>query len=160
MAIGRFKISLQALTKAGGVGQLSYGIRVSIALCGAMALSWGLDYISLVIPLFLGIIASALAETEDNWLGRIRALSITLLLFIIVSFGVRLLMPHPWAFGISLSVVAFCLSMGGALGRRYGVISQATLILSVYTMIGLNQATHEVPICPCAITSSLGDALY
>ncbi|SBS38425.1 Inner membrane protein YccS [Marinomonas spartinae] len=160
MAIGRFKISLQTLTKAGGVGQLSYGIRVSIALCGAMALSWGLDYVSLVIPLFLGVIASALAETEDDWLGRIRALSITLFLFIVVSFGVRLLMPHPWAFGISLSLIAFCLSMGGALGRRYGVISQATLILAVYTMIGLNQATHEVPIWYEPLLLGLGALWY
>ncbi|MEG3768547.1 YccS family putative transporter, partial [Alteromonas sp. 14N.309.X.WAT.G.H12] len=30
--------------------------------------------------------------------------------------------------------------------RRYGLISQATLILAVYTMIGLNQATYEVPV--------------
>lgn len=144
--MNRFQFSLQAVRKAGGIGQLSYGIRVFIALCGAMAVSWSLDHIAMVIPLFLGVIASALAETEDDWLGRILALAITLILFIVTAFGVRLLMPYPWAFGISIALMAFLLSMGGALGRRYGLISQATLILAVYTMIGLNQAAHAVPV--------------
>jgi YccS/YhfK family integral membrane protein len=140
-----FKFFQHAVRRV-GVSQLSYGIRVFIALCGAIIISLATDRIDMVIPLFLGVIASALAETEDGWQGRVRALSITLVLFIITAFGVRLLMPHPWAFGISIAVVAFSLSMGGALGRRYGMISQATLILAVYTMIGLNQATHEVSV--------------
>ncbi|MBU2979314.1 YccS family putative transporter [Alteromonas sp. C1M14] len=129
-----------------GVSQLSYGIRVFIALCGAITMSLVTDRIDMVIPLFLGVIASALAETEDGWQGRLRALSITLVLFLVTAFGVQLLMSHPWAMGISIAVVAFSMSMGGALGRRYGQISQATLILAVYTMIGLNQATQAVPV--------------
>ncbi|WP_165942838.1 YccS family putative transporter [Marinomonas flavescens] len=160
MSIQSFKFSLQTLRKEGGISQLSYGIRVFIALCGAMALSWGINQIDMVIPLFLGIIASALAETEDGWQGRVRALLITLVLFIITAFGVRLLMPYPWVFGISIALVAFCLSMCGALGRRYGVMAQATLILAVYTMIGLNQATHEMPIWYEPVLLSFGALWY
>ena len=160
MAIKFFKLSPQTLRKVGGLSQLSYGIRVFIALCGAMALSWAIDQIDLVIPLFLGIIASALAETEDGWQGRVRTLLITLVLFMVTAFWVRLLMPYPWFFGTSIAVVAFSLSMGGALGRRYGVISQATLILSVYTMIGLNQATHEMPVWYEPVLLTLGALWY
>ncbi|MBR7888282.1 TIGR01666 family membrane protein [Marinomonas sp. A79] len=141
-----FIFSPQTLQKIGGVSQLSYGIRVFIALCGAMALSWSIDKIDWVIPLFLGVIASALAETEDGWQARVRTLLITLVLFLLTAFGVQALMPYPWAFGSCLAVVAFSLTMTGALGRHYSVIAQATLILAVYTMIGLNQATHEMPI--------------
>ncbi|MEG3766663.1 hypothetical protein V5298_09140, partial [Alteromonas sp. 14N.309.X.WAT.G.H12] len=89
-----------------GVSQLSYGIRVFIALCGAIAVSLVTDRIDMVIPLFLGVIASALAETEDGWQGRLRALCITLVLFLITAFGVQLLMPYPWAMGVSIAVVA------------------------------------------------------
>jgi YccS/YhfK family integral membrane protein len=150
-----FKLSLQTLRKVGGISQLSYGIRVFIALCGAMALSWSIDEIDWIIPLFLGVIASALAETEDGWQGRVRALLITLVLFMVTAFGVQFLMPYPWVFGSCIALIAFSLSMGGALGRRYGVIAQATLILAVYTMIGLNQTTQEVPIWyePVLLTS-------
>ena len=50
-----------------------------IAMAGSMGLSWFLGQPSLIIPLFLGIIASALSETDDNWEGRVRALLVTLI---------------------------------------------------------------------------------
>ncbi len=160
MVTSRFQFSSQMLRKVWVGGQLLYGTRVFIALCGAMAMSWSVDHVAMVIPLFLGVIASALAETEDNWLGRVRALSITLIFFIFISFGVRLLMPYPWVFGISIVLTAFSLSMGGALGRRYGLISQATLVLAVYTMIGLNRAMHEVPVWYEPVLLALGALWY
>ncbi|MCB5160854.1 YccS family putative transporter [Marinomonas algarum] len=155
-----FKLSPHTLRKVGGLNQLSYAIRVFIALCGAMVLSWSIDKIDWVIPLFLGVIASALAETEDSWQGRVRSLLITLVFFVITAFGVQALMPYPWAFGTSIAIMAFSLTMGGALGRRYAVIAQATLILAVYTMIGLNQATHDVPIWYEPVLLTLGALWY
>lgn len=53
-------------------------LRVFIALTGSMALCWQQERMDLLIPLFLGIIASALAETDDSWRGRLRALLVTL----------------------------------------------------------------------------------
>ena len=58
--------------------KFTYGVRVFIALAGAMALCWYLDRIAFVIPLFLGCIASALAESDDHWRGRTQALLVTL----------------------------------------------------------------------------------
>src|SRR5690606_37283185 len=49
--------------------KFTYGVRVFIALAGAMALCWFLDRVAFVIPLFLGCIASALAESVDHWRG-------------------------------------------------------------------------------------------
>jgi YccS/YhfK family integral membrane protein len=93
----------------------------------------------LLIPLFLGIIASALAETDDSWQGRLNALAVTLVCFSVAAFSVELLFPYPYIFVIALAVASFCLTMLGALGERYGAIASATLILSVYTMIGVDQ---------------------
>jgi YccS/YhfK family integral membrane protein len=119
--------------------KFSYSVRVFIALTGSMALCWYQDEMTLLIPLFLGIIASALAETDDSWQGRLNALAVTLVCFSIAALSVELLFPYPWIFAIALALASFCLTMLGALGERYGAIASATLILSVYTMIGVDQ---------------------
>ncbi|KHL72367.1 YccS/YhfK family integral membrane protein, partial [Pseudomonas putida] len=134
----------QSLRRLWGQDKFSYAIRVTIALTGSMAWCWYQNEMSLLIPLFLGIIASALAETDDSWQGRLSALFVTLLCFAIAALSVELLFPYPWIFAISMALAAFSLTMLGALGERYGAIASATLILSVYTMIGVDQRGGEV----------------
>jgi YccS/YhfK family integral membrane protein len=124
--------------------KFAYGIRVFIALAGAMALCWQQDRIELIIPLFLGSIASALAETDDNWRGRLLALLVTLLCFALAAFSVQLLFPHPWLFVCGLALSAFGMTLLGAIGERYAAIAQATLILAIYTMIGMEHARGEI----------------
>jgi len=128
----------QSMRRLWALDKFSYSIRVFIALTGSMALCWYQDEMTLLIPLFLGIIASALAETDDSWQGRLNALAVTLVCFSIAALSVELLFPYPWIFAISLALATFCLTMLGALGERYGAIASATLILSVYTMIGVD----------------------
>ncbi|USW00769.1 YccS family putative transporter [Pseudomonas pergaminensis] len=129
----------QSMRRLWALDKFSYSIRVFIALTGSMALCLYQDEMTLLIPLFLGIIASALAETDDSWQGRLNALAVTLVCFSIAALSVELLFPYPWIFAISLALATFCLTMLGALGERYGAIASATLILSVYTMIGVDQ---------------------
>ena len=119
--------------------KFSYSVRVFIALTGSMALCWYQNEMSQLIPLFLGIIASALSETDDSWQGRLNALAVTLVCFSIAALSVELLFPYPILFICAFALAAFCLTMLGALGERYGAIAYATLILSVYTMIGVDQ---------------------
>ncbi|MBD8149267.1 TIGR01666 family membrane protein [Pseudomonas fluorescens] len=129
----------QSLRRLWALDKFSYSIRVFIALTGSMALCWYQDEMTLLIPLFLGIIASALAETDDSWQGRLNALAVTLVCFSVAALSVELLFPYPWIFAASLALATFGLTMLGALGERYGAIASATLILSVYTMIGVDQ---------------------
>ena len=68
-------------------GIWGYGLRIAIALGSVMALCWWQDRLPQVIALFLGIIVSAIAETDDSWRGRTRALAVTLLCFALVAFG-------------------------------------------------------------------------
>jgi len=127
------------LRRLWALDKFSYSVRVFIALTGSMALCWYQDEMGLLIPLFLGIIASALAETDDSWQGRLNALAVTLVCFSIAALSVELLFPYPIVFAIALALASFGLTMLGALGERYGAIASATLILSVYTMIGVDQ---------------------
>lgn len=119
--------------------RVAYSIRVFIALTGVMAVCWWRDELSLLVPLFLGIIASALAETDDNWQGRLKALIVTLVCFSITSASVTVLFPYPWLFAVGLAASAFFLTLLGAIGSRYSTIGMATLILSIYTMISVSQ---------------------
>ena len=129
----------QSLRRLWALDKFSYSVRVFIALTGSMALCWYQDEMGLLIPLFLGIIASALAETDDSWQGRLNALAVTLVCFTVAALSVELLFPYPIVFVIALALASFGLTMLGALGERYGAIASATLILSVYTMIGVDQ---------------------
>ncbi|MFZ6045946.1 YccS family putative transporter [Pseudomonas sp. CR3202] len=129
----------QTLRRLWALDKFSYSLRVFVALTGSMALCWQQDRMELLIPLFLGIIASALAETDDSWQGRLTALLVTLGCFSVASLSVELLFPYPWIFVSALALASFGLTMLGALGERYAAIASATLILSIYTMIGVDQ---------------------
>ena len=129
----------QSLRRLWALDKFSYSVRVFIALTGSMALCWYQDEMALLIPLFLGIIACALAETDDSWQGRLNALAVTLVCFSVAALSVELLFPYPYIFVIAFALASFGLTMLGALGERYGAIASATLILSVYTMIGVDQ---------------------
>lgn len=83
----------QSLRRLWALDKFSYSVRVFIALTGSMALCWYQDEMGLLIPLFLGIIASALAETDDSWQGRLNALAVTLVCFSIAALSVELLFP-------------------------------------------------------------------
>jgi len=117
----------------------SYGLRVLIALGVAMGACWYSGQLAALPGIFLGIIASAIAETDDNWLGRAKSVLLSLLCFAGASAAVVWLFPHPWAFVTALAVSTFALTLLGALGERYASIAQATVALSIYTMIGLDQ---------------------
>ncbi len=134
----------QYLRRLWALEKFGYSLRVLIAMAGSMGLAWYLGQPSLIIPLFLGIIASALAETDDSWVGRLSALLVTLLCFSIAAVAVELLFPYPWLFVAGLALSTFALVMLGALGERYGAIAQATLILAIYSMIAADQRNGEL----------------
>lgn len=135
---------LQSLRRLWFQDKFSYSLRVFVALAGATVLGWWRGEPALMIPLFLGIIASALAETDDSWHGRLSALLVTLACFAVAAFSVELLFNYPWLFAAGLAFSAFALVMLGALGERYATIASATLILSIYSMIGVDQRDGAV----------------
>ncbi|MFV3304748.1 YccS family putative transporter [Pseudomonas sp. NY15181] len=130
---------LQSLRRLWALDKFAYSLRVFVALSGVMLACWLQGRPELVIPLFLGVIASALAETDDHWLGRLQALLVTLACFSIASLAVELLFPYPLVFVAGLALSTFAMTLLGALGERYAAIASATLILSIYTMIGVDQ---------------------
>ena len=151
---------LRSLRRLWALDKFGYSLRVFVALAGAMGLSGWLDRPALIIPLFLGIIASALAETDDSWRGRLGGLSVTLVCFGIAAFAVQALFPYPWLFALGLAGSTFVLVMLGTLGERYGTIASATLILSIYSMIAADQHAATGPFWRDPLLLLAGAAWY
>ncbi|WP_246750395.1 YccS/YhfK family membrane protein, partial [Xanthomonas citri] len=123
----------------------SYGLRVFIALAVAMGVCWHWQQLTAVPALFLGAIASAIAETDDNWLGRIKSVLLSLLCFAAAAAAVVVLFPYPLPFVLGMALATFSLTLLGALGERYASIAQATVALSIYAMIGMDQHGRRDP---------------
>lgn len=128
------------------VASRAQALRVLLTLGSLMAICGLSGRPEAVTPLFLGAIASALAETDDSGRGRFRAQVVTLLCFAAAAFAVVALIRIPALFIAGLAFAAFWLTMLGAVEARYKAIGYATLILAMYTTLGIeNQpATQEI----------------
>lgn len=118
-------------------------LRVLLTLGSLMAFCAFTGHPEAEIPLFLGAIASALAETDDSWRGRLRAQLVTLVCFAAVSLSVEALFGMPLLFIAGLALAAFWLTMLGAVEARYKAIAHATLILAMYTTLGIDHQAAQ-----------------
>ncbi|HIF9207311.1 TPA: YccS family putative transporter [Photobacterium damselae] len=122
--------------------RVNYCIRVLIAMIGVVFPCWYLNATSEVTPLILGIIAAALAETDDNLTGRLKALATTLICFLVASVSIEVLFDYPIFFALGLFSSTFGFIMLGAMGPRYASIAFASLLLAVYTMLGADSSVN------------------
>jgi YccS/YhfK family integral membrane protein len=121
-------------------------LRVLLGLGGVVLYCLAERRFADAIPALLGVIACALAETEDHWRNRLGTLLVTLACFAVAAFAVERLLPYPPLFALGLPLATFALVMLGAASQRYATIAGATLLLSVYTMIGADAAVRADPL--------------
>lgn len=117
---------------------LLYSLRILVSLTGTTFIPWLYNNTLLVIPLTLGVVAAALTEIDDKFLGRLGNLLLIICCFLIASFSVELLFPHPLLFLIGLLISTLSFILLGALGQRYAVIAFGSLLIAAYTMLGHN----------------------
>ncbi|GAA0242788.1 YccS family putative transporter [Rhodanobacter caeni] len=123
-----------------GYDRFAECVRVLLALGGIVVYGLVSGELAAIIPILLGAIACALAETEDQWRNRLITLLVTLACFTVAAVAVEWLLPYPVAFAIGLWLSTVLLVMLGALSGRYSTIAGATLILAVYTMLASDLA--------------------
>ena len=116
--------------------RINYSIKVFVALAGVTVLAWYRGAGEIITPMVLGIIAAALAQTDDSFWGRLKGLAMTLACFLVASLSIELLFNYPWLFALGLFCSTFGFTMLGAMGAPFGSISFASLLLAVYTMLG------------------------
>jgi YccS/YhfK family integral membrane protein len=118
-------------------------MRVLLAFVGVLGFTQYWQHGEWTVSLLLGTIACALAETDDSWKGRLWALVVTLPCFTLATIAVQYLFDMPWLFALGLPLATFALVMLGAVNGRFATIANATLILSVYTMIAADQSALQ-----------------
>lgn len=123
-----------------GYDRFAECLRVLLALGGIVGYGLVSGQLAPIIPMLLGAIACALAETEDQWRNRLITLLVTLACFAVAAVAVTWLMPRPVLFAVGLWLSTILLVMLGALSGRYTTIAGATLILAVYTMLASDLA--------------------
>ncbi|MEZ9851434.1 TIGR01666 family membrane protein [Vibrio breoganii] len=120
---------------------INYSLLILVTMLGVVLPCWYLGQYTLITPLVLGVIAAALAETDDNFWGRLKALTLTFICFAIASISIEVLYPYPLAFAVGLFISTFTFIMLGAIGPRYASIAFGSLLIAIYTMLGASEST-------------------
>ncbi|WP_313033740.1 YccS family putative transporter [Acinetobacter sp.] len=118
---------------------LIYCLQIFIVLTGTTLALLFLGYESLIVPVTLGAIATALTDFDDRLSIRLRNLVYVCILFFGVSSILEFLYPYKLLFILYLSLSSAAFILMGALGQRYATISFGTILLSIYTMFGLGE---------------------
>ncbi len=121
---------------------INYSLLILVTLLGVVVPAWYLQLNQQIIPLILGVIAAALAESDDSFTGRLKAQSLTLICFAVAAFSIELLFNTPWLFATGLFMSTFGFIMLGAIGPRYASIAFGSLLIAIYAMLGAHQSTN------------------
>ncbi|RFO98549.1 TIGR01666 family membrane protein [Rhodoferax lacus] len=125
------------------------GAQALLALGCVLALGWKAEWQEELMPVVLGVLASAFTETDDNWSGRLKAQLLALGAFALVSAAVWAALPSPLTLAAVLALCAFVLTMLGALGERYRAIAFGALVLFIYTALSAqNRRDHALEVAP------------
>ncbi|MBW3695693.1 TIGR01666 family membrane protein [Vibrio sp. T187] len=136
---------------------INYSILILITLLGVVIPAWYFKQNTLITPLILGVIAAALAESDDSFTGRLKALTLTFICFAIAAFSIELLFDTPWLFAAGLFISTFAFIMLGAIGPKYASIAFGSLLIAIYTMLGAHES-HNLWFQPLLLLS--GAAWY
>ncbi len=120
------------------------GARALVALTCVLIFDWLSQRQGELMPVLLGVIASALTETDDNWQGRLRAQLITMVAFTMVAVAVWVTLPWPALLLAVLLLFAFTLTMLGALGDRYRAIAFGAMVLFIYSALAAQTGHSQV----------------
>lgn len=121
---------------------INYSLLILVTLLGVVIPAWYYELNNLIIPLILGVIAAALAESDDNFTGRLKSVVLTLICFAVASFSIELLFNTPSMFAVGLFISTFGFIMLGAVGPRYASIAFGSLLIAIYAMLGAHESTN------------------
>ncbi|MEN8990480.1 YccS family putative transporter [Avibacterium paragallinarum] len=114
-----------------------YNLRMVIAFAGTAFVPYFLDQQLMTIPLTLGVVAAGLSDIDDRFSVRVLNQIYTYIGFFVTAVSIYLLFPHPILFALGLIVSCIGWILLGSLGRRYATISYGCLVISVYSMLGV-----------------------
>ena len=117
-----------------------HGVRALLALSVVLAVGWQQGWSWQLMPVLLGVVASALTETDDNWQGRLRIQLLSQVIFLGIAALVWWAHASPWLVAAALALCAFAMTMVGALGERYRALAFASLVFFIYVALSLQSS--------------------
>ena len=110
--------------------------KATIVIGTLVILTVSLGFPFYAVTLGLGALVGVLSETDDHPNGRLKSMTLKVLIFTVSSFSVELLQPYPiiLAVGLALSTIVFILI--GGISERFRGVTFGALLLGIYTMIG------------------------
>jgi len=129
------------------------GTRSLLALSIVFWVHWLANWQNELLPVLLGVIASALTETDDHWLARMRYHLIAMCTFSFIALAVWLSLPWPSVLALVIACSAFILTMLGAIGERYRAIAFGALVLLLYCALSSHESSElglsSIPLIVC-----------
>ncbi len=116
-----------------------------VALLGVLWVGWWADWEHQFMPVLLGVVASALSETDDSWRGRLRAQTVALLVFAVLAVAVRALAPWPLAQALLLAGSGVLLTLMGSVSERYTAIALGSMVFAIFTALVAHRGTAPTP---------------
>ncbi len=93
---------------------------------------WFLGVSPEAMPLILGMIAAGLVEVDNRLVGRLKDISVMLVVFALSAFSTQIAMGHSVIFTVLMMLATFVITMIGTLGKRYATLSFGALLVAVY----------------------------
>ncbi|MBV7433477.1 TIGR01666 family membrane protein [Cardiobacteriaceae bacterium TAE3-ERU3] len=107
------------------------------------------------VALFLGVIAGGLVDMDNHISGRLRQMLVILPAFALVSIMVQITMAHSVFTVLLMTILAFCMTMLGAVDTRYRTVAFGVLVVALYTLLtaraGLAWYINPLMICVGAL---------
>lgn len=120
------------------------GAQALLALACVLVLGWQAQWQAQMMPVLLGVLASAFTETDDNWSGRLKAQLLALPAFVLVIAAVWAALPSLVWLALALVLSALVLTLLGALGERYRAIAFGSLVLFIYAAMAAHNHRDRV----------------
>lgn len=98
------------------------------------------------MPVLLGVVASALSESDDSWRGKLRAQAMALLVFAVLACAVRALSPWPLAQALLLAGAGVSLTLMGSMSERYTAIALGSMVFAIFTGLVAHSDTPSTPL--------------
>ncbi len=108
---------------------------IFIAVNLAALAVWILGVSPEAMPLILGMIAAALVDFDNRLVGRLKNIAVMLVVFSFSTISVQLAIGQSVAFTLLLTLMAFVVTMFGAIGKRYSTVAFGALLVALYTVL-------------------------
>ncbi len=116
-------------------GKVISTLPIFVAVNLAAIVIWFLGVSPQAMPLILGMIGAGLVDLDDRFIGRLKNICVMLVVFSFSSFLMQLSIGHSIAFTLLFTIMAFVVTMFGAIGPRYSTMAFGALLVSLYTVL-------------------------